>query len=35
MDTTKDRIKAAKGKGNGMPAVLERLSALEAALGVR
>ena len=28
-------IEAAKGKGNGTPAVLERLSALEAAFGVR
>ena len=28
-------IEAAKGKGNGTPAVLERLSALEAARGVR
>ena len=35
MDTKKDRIKAAKSKGNGTPAVLERLSALEAAFGVR
>ena len=35
MDTTKDRIKAAKSKGNGTPAVLGRLSALEAAFGVR